>query len=254
MAVALLHGLGNDRSQLPALLGSTIPASQTVVAPDVRAHGASPLLGEPRDFRLDALAAELAEQIREGLAGDTSPIILIGVSMGAALALRIVLDATLPVERAVFIRPAFTSESLPRNLRAFPVIGELLAELGPARGEEVFRSSELFRGIREQSPAGAAAVLAQFRTPDAAARAIRLVEVPRNVAYRDPSELAAVTVPAAVVSAQRDPVHPEAIAHEWHGALPEARLFTIPPRDDGARAQAAECRRAVASWLGWARG
>lgn len=260
MVTVLLHGLGADRHQPLGLFSPVLTAPSStagapaVIALDVRAHGESPLLGTSADFSLEALAQELAASVTaatRGTAAESEPVTLIGISMGAALALRIALGEMLPVRRAVFIRPAFTRESLPPNLRSFPVIAELLARLGPAGGAAAFRESSLFQHIAAASPLGGRGLLGQFTAPDAEARAVRLSEIPRNSAYRDQSELAALAargVPSLVVAAPRDPVHPVAVAEEWAAGL-GAPLLRVPARDDGQAAQTAALRAGVADWL-----
>ena len=268
MSFVLLHGLGADRSQPLGLFGPVLEelaatagataASASVAAPDVRAHGASTIVGEPADFALDRLAREVAEAaggLLAGAGGDTAtsarPVTVIGISMGAALALRICLLGLLPVERAVFVRPAFGDRSLPVNLRPFPVIGELLRELGPVDGAERFRHTEPYLRVAHESPAGGRGLLTQFTAPDATRRAMRLVEIPRNRAFAHDAELGALAsrgIRSLVVGAPRDPVHPFALAERWAGAL-GARLERVPPRDDGQPAQDAAMRSIVGGWL-----
>ncbi|RZU66530.1 alpha/beta hydrolase family protein [Microterricola gilva] len=257
MVTVLLHGLGADRHQPLGLFApvlTTAERSDSVIALDVRAHGDSPLLGAAGDFALDALARELAATVTaatDGTPAEAEPVTLIGISMGAALALRIALGEMLPVRRAVFVRPAFAGESLPPNLRAFPVIAELLARLGPAAGAAAFRESSLYQHVAAASPLGASGLLGQFTAPDAAARAVRLSEIPRNSAYRDPAELAALAargVSSLVVAAPRDPVHPMTVAEEWAAGL-GSPLLRVPARDDGQPAQTAALRTGVADWL-----
>ncbi|MFE5672826.1 hypothetical protein ACFQ58_14585 [Agromyces sp. NPDC056523] len=267
--VVLLHGLGAARSQPlglfgPVLDGLGVPPGP-IAAPDVRAHGASTLIGEPGDFALDRLAREVAESTRAMLghasgaaaasappAGvPTRPLTIIGISMGAALALRICLLGLLPVERAVFVRPAFGDRSLPPNLRAFPVIGELLRELGPAAGAERFRHTDPYVRVADESPAGGRGLLTQFTAPDAARRAMRLVEIPRNRAFDADGDLGALAsrgIRSLVVGAPRDPVHPFALAERWAGGL-GSPLERVPPRDDGQPAQDAAIRAIVGGWL-----
>ena len=169
---------------------------ELIVAPDVRAHGGFLAVGGPADFELDRLAAEVCEHVPAALAEAghagleaSEPVTVIGISMGAALALRIALDGLLPVRRAVFVRPAFDDRSLPDNLRPFPVIGQILADAGPAGAAE-FQERAVFQQVAAASPAGGRALLAQFQAPDAARRAMRLVEIPRNRAFADDAELA----------------------------------------------------------------
>jgi pimeloyl-ACP methyl ester carboxylesterase len=235
----LLHGLGNDAQQALSLLAPALPAD--TVAPDVRAHGTSPLVGGPEDFELDRLAAELP--VPEG------PLTLVGVSMGAALCLRIALSRPGQVERLVFVRPAFTDQPLPGNLELFPVLGELLSRYGALEAERLFRGSARYRAVQLVSKAGAAGLVAQLRAPRAVERAVRLLEIPRNRAFASETELSVLDAPATVVAAPRDPVHPLGVAQQWADSLPRGRLVTVPARDDGMPAYTAAIRAAVASAL-----
>ncbi|KQQ03775.1 MULTISPECIES: alpha/beta hydrolase [unclassified Rathayibacter] len=248
MTVLLLHGLGGDRSQPLGLLRAALPAGVEVIAPDVRAHGASEELGSAGDFSLDSLADEVTEQVvRAGAAH--KPLTVLGISMGAAIALRLASRKVLPIDRAVFVRPAFTAEPLPENLSVFPVIAQLLHDHGAKRGERMFRASGLFQRAADVSPASAEALVAQFRAPDAAERAVRLAEIPRNSAYRDSGELAGVIARTLVIAADRDPVHPVAVAEQWARALPDADLERVPARDAGLAQQQELIRGHVRDWL-----
>ena len=239
MTTLLLHGLGNDAEQARTLLGPALPAD--TVAPDVRAHGRSELLGDAEDFALDRLAVELPVP--------AGPITLVGISMGAALCLRIALSRPQDIRRRGFVRPAFTGRSLPRNLELFPVLGELLSRYGALEAERLFRGSARYRSVELASRLGAAGLIAQLRAPRAAQRAIRLLEIPRNRAFSSESELRPLDVPTTVVAAPRDPVHPLEIAQQWADSLPRARLVTVPARDDGMPAYTAATRAAVAAAL-----
>lgn len=242
MSFLLVHGLGGDRQQPLELVGPALPEHATVFAPDLRAHGQSPLLGGPGDFSLDAVAAEVAESIRSAELAD-EPITVIGISLGSAIALQLARAGSLPIDRLVLLRPAFTDLSLPAHLGVFPVIGELLHRHGAERGEELFRSSGVYRSILRHSRLGAAGVIEQFRKPDAQQRAIRLVEFPRNRSFAPGERLD--TPPATIIAAPRDPVHPQAVAELWHYSLPGSTLVTVPARDDGIAAYVDATRRAV---------
>ena len=261
MTTLLLHGLGADRRQSIDLLSPAVRAAsgddELIIAPDVRAHGGFLEVGSPADFEIDRLADELADAVHRQVmdaTGETldasAPITVAGISMGAAIALRIALLGLLPIERAVFIRPSFDDRSLPDNLRAFPVIGQLLVDAGPGGAEE-FRERTVFRRVADESPAGGKGLLAQFNAPDAARRAMRLIEIPRNRAFRSDAELAELAargIRSLVVGAPRDPVHPLAIAEHWAGAL-SAPLGMLPARDDGQARQDQLLGNLMVSWL-----
>jgi pimeloyl-ACP methyl ester carboxylesterase len=239
VAILLLHGLGGDRRQPLALLGPALPDDATVLAPDIRAHGASPLLGEASDFTLDALAAEIAEGLPD------EPLTIMGISLGAAVGLRLALRDDVDVEKLVFVRPAFTDEPLPENLAVFPVIGDLLQTYGAEHGEELFRDTEWYHDLLIASPLGAEGAIEQFRKPDAAERAIRLLEIPRHPAFASAAELARLTAPASIVAAPRDLVHPVDVAELWLEALPNASLTLVPARDESEEIYAVAIRGAA---------
>ncbi|QTX03724.1 alpha/beta fold hydrolase [Agromyces archimandritae] len=259
MTTLLLHGLGADRRQSLELFAPAVRAvfgeDELMVSPDVRAHGASTAIGDPADFALDRLADEVVLETLE--AADAAgrprgePVTVMGLSMGAAIALRIALRGLLPIERAVFVRPAFGDRSLPPNLRPFPVIGEFLRTGGPAAVDR-FRETSVFHAVDAVSPSGGLGLLSQFAAPAAAARAIRLVEIPRNRAFDDDAELAGLAargIRSLVIAAPRDPVHPLELGERWAGGL-GAAFGLAPARDDGPAAQQTWMRERIADWLG----
>lgn len=263
MTTVLLHGLGADRRQPLGLFESVIHEvsgdDEVVIAPDVRAHGGFLAVGEPADFALDRLAAEVCAQVPVAIAESargpaaiaaSEPVTIVGISMGAAIALRIALAGLLPISRAIFVRPSFDDRSLPEQLQAFPVIGQILADAGPAGAAE-FQERAVYQHVAAISPAGGRALLAQFQAPDAARRAMRLVEIPRNRAFDTTSELAGLRargIRSFVVGAVRDPVHPVPVAEQWAGGL-GSPMELVPARDDGQAAQTAALRERVARWL-----
>ena len=242
MTFVLLHGLGGDRRQPMSLLQPALPADAIVFAPDVRAHGTSTLIGDASHFSLDALADEVAASLPPG------PLTILGISMGAALALRLTLRDDLDIERVVFVRPAFTDRPLPANLASFPVMGALLRDHGARRAEKLFRATDYFAELEAASPLGAEGALEQFRKPEVVARAIRLIEIPRHAAFTA-AEIASVDIPATVIAAERDPVHPVSVAELWHAGLPHSVFERVPARDDGVRDYVAATRAAVSSAL-----
>ncbi|WP_168220035.1 MULTISPECIES: alpha/beta fold hydrolase [unclassified Salinibacterium] len=247
MAVLLLHGLGTSAAHLLDQLGPALPGGAEVIAPDIRAHGESTLIGDAADFSFAALTAEVADAVRASAA--SGALSIVGVSMGAALGLRLALAGEFEIDRLVLIRPSFTDRPLPHNLRAFPVMGELLMRHGATAAEQRFKSSSLYHALTLVTHAGANAALQQFRAPDATARAIRLVEVPRNRAFRDSEELAMLDAPTTIIAAPRDPVHPVSIAEQWQVGIRGSTLTMLPARDDGMAAHLVALRAAVSSAL-----
>ncbi len=257
MTLLLLHGLGGDRAQPLSLFGPIVPPGTHVLAPDVRGHGERNETGPVAAFTLDALADDIAALVTraqgaEGHRGE--PVTVVGISMGAPIALRLALRGLVEIDRAVFVRPSFTDVPLPHNLRAFPVIGELLADRGPTAGEAAFLRTELYTETLAESRLGAAGLVQQFRTPRAAERSARLIEIPRSPAFADGDDLGALAdeLDVAIAWAPVDPVHPVSVAELWMDELAGAASIPLPARDDGYPQHVAATRAGVATWLGWA--
>ena len=224
----LLHGLGGDRNQPLRLTADLNRNDLVVLAPDARAHGDTPLIGEPDDFTLDAMADDVVALLdRLGQLG--KPTYIAGISMGAAVALRLALRPLRGLFGVAFIRPAFSDQPNPANLEPLRRIADLLP-LGAA-GREQFTHSREYRSVLAVSPSGAASLLDQFDKPAARERSIRLACIPGNVAWRTPN-LSDVTVPTLVLGAPRDPVHPAVLAERWAALLPHAVYHQLPTRDD----------------------
>lgn len=239
-----LHGLGSDSSAMRGYLAGAVPAGVQVLAPDLRAHGANPLIGEADDFALESLADEVARELIR--VGDGSPVSIVGVSLGAAIAATIARSGRFPLDRVALVRPAFTTEPLPPNLAVFPVLGRLLEERRPRRVLEQLRASGAWRAIAHESLAHARALEEQVTQPLAAERRIRLLEIPRNAAYRA-GELR-IAAPSVVLASPRDPVHPLHIAEEWRDEL-GARMLVSPARDDGEDAMMGWFQQQLGSFL-----
>lgn len=243
-----IHGLGSDSGAMRSYLEGAVPAGVRVLAPDLRAHGASTLIGGPDDFALDALAGEVADELegRRAHAGDGSPVSIVGVSLGAALAASIARSGRFPLDRVALIRPAFTTEPLPPNLAIFPVLGRLLEGLRPQRALAELHRSGAWRAIAHESLAHARGLEAQLTQPLAAERRIRLLEIPRNVGYR-PGGLR-IPAPTVVLASPRDPVHPLHVAEAWRAEL-GCRMLVSPARDDGEDAMYGWFRQQLGSFL-----
>lgn len=239
-----IHGLGSDSSALHGYLAGAVPAGVQVLAPDLRAHGTNPLIGEPDDFALERMADEVADALIRY--GDGSPVSIVGVSLGAAIASRVARSGRFPLDRVALVRPAFTTEPLPPNLSVFPTIGRLLSEHKQQRALDQLRASGAWRAIAHISLAHARALEQQVTQPLAAERRIRLTEIPRNVAYA-PGELR-IDAPTVVLASPRDPVHPLYIAEAWRDEI-GCRMLVSPARDDGEEAMLRWFQQQLGSFL-----
>lgn len=226
----LLHGLGGDRNQALGLIKGASLEDVAILAPDARAHGETTLIGEAADFTFPAMVNDLLTLIRAtGQAG--KPTYIAGISMGAAIALQVVSSRALNVQGVSYVRPAFSDEPSPQNLKVMRVIANLLTHYGPEEGLKHLTGGEEYQAIAAVSPSGAASLRDQFTKPRSMERAIRLREVPLNAAVGNTRE-SNLALPALIVGTPRDPVHPLTLAEGWATYFPQAEFVQVPSRDD----------------------
>lgn len=167
---------------------------------------------DPRGVVASYVAALDAAVARSG------PIVVGGVSLGAAVALNWANDRIGAAAAVLVALPAWTGspDGAPAAASA-----ELTARLLRADGIAAVTAT-----MRAGSPPWLGAELAKSwasqwpHLPDALDEASK---------YRSPTPaaLAATTVPVALVTAVDDPVHPYAVAQAWHAALPDSGVAEI---------------------------
>jgi pimeloyl-ACP methyl ester carboxylesterase len=225
-AVLMLHGLGGDGGQLWPYAGGD--QARTRLAPDLRAHGATMLVGDPGDFTFAGLTADLTallDRLR------FPPAVVVGMSMGAGVAVALALREPARVRGLVLIRPAWLDTVPPPNLLPLIHVGSLLRRYGTQAGLARFTQSAEYGRVRHRSAAAAGSLTAQFSAPHAVPRAVRLTHLPCSAPLRRIGELRQVQVPSVVIGARADPQHPFEMARIWASELPGSRLLEAPRRD-----------------------
>lgn len=224
--VLALHGLGGDRRQLLDLANSAAGHGHQIIAPDLRAHGQTQLPVSPEVLTFTQLTHDV-----ENLLGylQTPPgLIVIGVSMGSAIAAELLARRRVEVAAAVFIRPAWLWEPDPSNLAPFPLIGAFLRDYGPIEGRAAFTRTHEFAAVGRVSTRAAQALLAQFDTFRAQDFAQRLISIPHCAPARpDPHPLP----PRLIIGGGLDPAHPLSTAQALQRDL-GGELAVIAPRYD----------------------
>lgn len=155
--LVLLHGLGGNRQQALGLIEGFADPRLAVLAPDLRAHGDSLIVGSAEAFTFDAMVADLAALI-DRLGQGSKPTIVAGISMGAALALRIALAGLFDVRGIALVRPAFGDRPNPPNLAVMPVLARLFDMEDPDEARRELLDSPEYKEIAAVTTSGARSV------------------------------------------------------------------------------------------------
>lgn len=228
-----LHGLGGDHVQA---LGFTPAAGEISgaadgwrrVAPDMRGHGETEVLGEPASLTFAAFADD-ALAVLESMGELSTPAAIVGMSMGAEIALHVASARPDLVGALVLIRPAF-APGVARNemLPVYRRVRQLLEEMGAAGVTEFVRTPE-YRSVAKRSEQAASSLVRQFERSGAAERAAVLTAIPSSEVLPLES-VRSIGCPALVLVSPEDPAHPMTCGRVLAGVLPGAEPLVVLPK------------------------
>lgn len=215
--VILLHGLGSSSADWPEQRAALEPGYR-VIAVDLPGHGGSPL---PRGaLTIESMAADVAALLAHLAAG---PAHVVGLSLGACVALRLALEAPGRV-RSLTLVNAFARVQ-PAGPADVARLAMRLALLGTAPMDTVAAhvARQLFPWP-EQRALYASAVSSLAATPRRAYFAAM-----RALARFDArGQAAAIRQPTLLVTGDRDTSVPLAAKLALAAAIPRARLLVVP--------------------------
>ncbi len=238
------HGLCGDASQT----ADVFPPDRgwRCLTLECRGHGRSDV-GAPEQFSLATFTEDVAFVI-EALAD--KPVVLGGISMGAAIALRLAVLRPDLVRALVLARPAWVLDAAPANMRPNAVVGELLRRYPPAEARARFENSDLARQLAAEAPDNLASLYGFFAREPVSVTAELLVRIAADGPGISARELNAIRVPTLVIGTQRDFVHPLAYAAALADQIPGARLVEIASKADSRDRYRSDFRAVLAAFLG----
>jgi pimeloyl-ACP methyl ester carboxylesterase len=234
------HGLCGDAGQVAEVMAGLAP--QRWQGLDCRGHGASDAGGV---LSIASFAGDVAAMI-EGMGG---PVVLGGISMGAAIATRIAVTRPDLVRALILVRPAWVTDAAPANMAPNAAVGDLLARLPPDQARTAFLASPAARQLGIDAPDNLASLTGFFDRcpPDLTARLLSLISA--DGPGITGADLAALRLPALVCGTSEDVIHPMPHAHALAALIPGARFAGLPPKGRGRPAHLAALSAAIAQFL-----
>ena len=215
--VVLLHGLGSSSADWPEQQAA-LETGHRVLAVDLPGHGGSPL--PPGALTIEGMAGEVAALLAYL---DEAPTHVVGLSLGACVALRLALQAPARVRSLTLVnafarlQPAGPSDLVRLALRA------LLLGAAPMETVAAHVARRLFPWP-EQRALYESAVAALAATPRRA-----YVAAMRALARFDArGQVAAIRQPTLIVAGDRDTSVPLGAKTRLAAAIPRARLLVVP--------------------------
>ncbi len=236
--VIFQHGLGGDNAQVEEVFP---PEGFRRLTLECRAQGKSEA-GDPALFSIPTFADDvMAFADQRGL----DRFAVGGISMGAAIALRIAVIAPQRVTALILARPAWIWHSAPQNMHAFVELADYL-EAGDKHG---FANTPTARHFAVHAPDNLASMIGFFQKANPQTNAALLRAIAASGPEITGQNVRNITVPTLILGTAMDLVHPLSHAQTLASAIPNAKLMEIAPKALDRAKHAGEFRAAVADFL-----
>lgn len=239
-ALVFQHGLCGDARQVAeAMTGAAPQRWQTV---ECRGHGASDAGGA---LSIATFAGDVAALI-EGCDG---PVVLGGISMGAAIATRLAVTRPDLVRGLILVRPAWVTAPAPANMAPNAEVGALLARLPPDSARATFAAGATAQRLAVEAPDNLASLMGFFdrAPPDGTARLLTAISA--DGPGITPDDLRSLRLPVLVCGTGADAIHPMSHAQALRVLIPGARLVVLPPKGRDKPAHLAALAAAMTDFL-----
>lgn len=220
--VVLQHGLCGDARQTTEAMPRD-PAFRKLTL-ECPGHGASSLGG---DISIAAFADHVAALI-DSLPG---PVVMGGISMGAAIALRLAVIRPDLIRALILIRPAWVTDPAPANLAPNAEAGRLLATMPRDAARAAFAESAMAAHLAHVATDNLASLMGFFDRAPLADTARLLQAISADGPGVTPAEVARITVPTLICATARDHIHPLDHAGRLAALIP-GRLVQLPAKSD----------------------
>jgi pimeloyl-ACP methyl ester carboxylesterase len=240
LPVVFQHGLCGDIAQVAEAFPGE--AGFRLVGLECRGHGASEAGAE---FSIAAFAGDVTALI-ERIGG---PVVLSGISMGAAIASRVAVTRPGLVRGLVLARPAWVAEAAPANMRPNAEVGALLSRLPSAAARAEFVTGETHATLARDAPDNLNSLLGFFTREPISVTASLLCAISSDGPGVSEAELAALAMPVLVLATGQDFIHPLSHAQRLAGMIPQASLTEMVPKGQDKLAHLSEFHSALRAFL-----
>lgn len=239
------HGLCGDARQIGEAMAGL--GDQRWQALECRGHGASAL-------DMSALATEIsiatfADDVAALIERLSGPVVLGGISMGAAIACRIAVLRPDLVRGLVLVRPAWVTDHAPANMAPNAEVGRLLSTQTAASARVAFTASATAHNLAQTAPDNLASLMGFFDREPQAATAKLLMSISADGPGITQANLRALCLPTLICGTALDAIHPLAHAQALAALIPQSQFVELPPKGIDKAAHLAALAAAMTQFL-----
>lgn len=243
LPVVFQHGLCGDARQTAEVFPVDPRFRRLTV--ECRGHGASEP-GNPEDFSIASFADDVSEYI---VSSRMAPAILGGISMGAAIALRLAVRQPNLVRGLIIARPAWVTHSAPDNMRPNAKVGALLSKQPADVAHQNFLTSATASKLAREAPDNLASLTGFFSRKPQAVTAFLLTSIAVDGPGVTESEVRDLHIPTLVIGHERDSIHPIAHARSIAAMIPGAQFVEITSKTEDRGRYVSDFHSAMGQFL-----
>jgi pimeloyl-ACP methyl ester carboxylesterase len=243
LPVIFQHGLCGDAGQTIEAFPRDLRFRRITI--ESRGHGRSEA-GDPGLFSIRTFAADIVAFIEAHRLG---PIIIGGISMGAASTLHIAVHRPEIVKGLILVRPAWIAASAPANNGPNREVGRLLADLSQEHARDRFEAGETARLLAEVAPDNLASLRTFFSREPQATTAALLQSIASDGPGVSDQDLRNLETPTLIVGHEIDYIHPFSYATALSQLIPHSQLVRITPKAVSKAAYLEDLHNAITNFL-----
>lgn len=241
--VVFQHGLGGDHLQIDAVFPQDADCRRMTL--ECRCHGNSEV-GDPEQISISTFSDDVVAMTRHA---GLNRFIVGGISMGAAISLRIAVKHPELVSGLILGRPAWVCDSAPNNMKLMSKIGNLLATIDGEDARNAFLKLPEVEGLSEISPDNFNGLLAFFEREPRQTISDLLNRIGNDGPGVTEDELAKINVPTLIVGTQDDVIHPMSYAVRLGQLIPNSQVVEITSKSKDLDAYSTEFQNAISIFL-----
>lgn len=237
------HGLCGDCFQTREAFPSLTRFRQITL--ECRGHGQSEA-GDLKNLSIATFTEDVAALI-ESI--DAEPVVAGGISMGAAISLRLAVKRPDLVRALILVRPAWITAPAPANMAPNGLVGSLLAQYPPEEACTIFMESEMAMHLSEVGPDNLESLKGFFGREPHEVTAALLKQISSDGPGITDADVRALAIPALVVGHERDYIHPYSHAQALADLLPNSTLKAITPKATSKEFYISDLHNAMSEFL-----
>ncbi len=243
-AVIFQHGLGGDEAQVASVFPDAPPVRRITL--ECRGNGASEF--GPVSALLIATFADDVLALADHLG--LVRAVIGGISLGAAIALRLAVSHPGRFGGLVLARPAWVCAPGPENMAPYGEVGSLLGRFTPDEAARRFQVGATATRLAREAPDNLASLLSLLRRTDGQPFGRLLTAIAADGPGVTEGDLRNLRLRTLVLGNAMDFAHPIAYARRLADLIPDAQFVELPLKATDRSAFDARFRAAVADFLG----